>query len=269
MKGKLFIISTPIGNLKDITLRGIETLKSVDYIACEDTRVTLKLLNRYKIKKKLISYHSGNEEKVRKEIIEILKSGKGVGLVSDAGTPCISDPGELIVKDAIENGIDIEVIPGPSAIITSLVISGLKTTPFIFLGFFPRKKREVLDLIDKYFYIGATLIFYESPHRILETLSFFKDTFPERKGIVVKELTKIFEKVYRGKIKELYSEIEKSEIKGEYVILIEGGEKSEWEKDLEILESMNLTKEEIIKCMTKKYKGIKNTIKKRLFKDES
>ncbi len=269
MKGKLFIISTPIGNLKDITLRGIETLKSIDYIACEDIRVTLKLLNRYKIKKKLISYHSGNEEKVRKEIIEILKSGKSVGLVSDAGTPCISDPGELIVKDAIENEIDVEIIPGPSAIITSLVVSGLKTTPFIFLGFFPRKKREVLDLIDKYFYIKATLIFYESPHRILETLSFLKDTFPERKGAVVKELTKIFEKVYRGTIKELYEKIEKSEIKGEYVILIEGEEKSEWEKDLEILESMNLTKQEILKFMIKKYKGIKNTIKKRLFKNES
>jgi len=148
-------------------------------------------------------------------------------------------------------------------------VSGLKTTPFIFLGFFPKKKIEIENLIEKYFFIKATLIFYESPHRILETLSFLKDTFPERKGAVVKELTKIFEKVYRGTIKELYEKIEKSEIKGEYVILIEGEEKSEWEKDLEILESMNLTKQEILKFMIKKYKGIKNTIKKRLFKNES
>ena len=268
MKGKLFIISTPIGNLKDITLRGIETLKSVDYIAHEDTMVTLKLLNRYKIKKKLISYHSWNEKKVRKEIIEILKSGKGVGLVSDAGTPCISDPGELIVKEAIENEIDIEVIPGPSAIINSLVVSGLKTTPFIFLGFFPKKKIEIENLIDKYFYIKATLIFYESPHRILETLSFLKDTFPERKGAVVKELTKIYENVYRGTIKELYDEIEKSEIKGEYVILIEGEEKSEREKDLEILKKLNFEKGEIFKFLTAKYRGIKNKIKNKLFFDK-
>jgi len=148
-------------------------------------------------------------------MIEILKSGKSVGLVSDVGTPCISNPGELIVKDAIENKIDIEIIPGPSAIITSLVISGLKSTPFVFLGFFPKKKIEIENLIEKYFFIKATLIFYESPHRILETLSFLKDTFPERKGAVVKELTKIYEKVYRGTIKELYEKIEKSEIKGE------------------------------------------------------
>jgi len=267
LKGKLFIISTPIGNLNDITLRAIETLKNVDYIACEDTRITNKLLNKYKIKGKLISYHSGNEEKRRKEIVEILKSGKKVGLVSDAGTPCISDPGELIVKEVIENGIDIEVIPGPSSIITSLVISGLKTTPFIFLGFLPRKKGEIENLIDKYFFIKGTLIFYESPHRILETLKILKEKFPKRNVVIVKELTKIYEKIYRGKIKDIYYEIEKNEIKGEYTILIENEERMEWEKDFEILKTLNFNNEEILKFMTQKYKGIKNIIKKRLFKD--
>lgn len=266
MKGKLFIISTPIGNLNDITLRAIETLKNVDYIVCEDTRVTNKLLNKYKIKGKLISYHSGNENKRRKEIIEILKSGKKVGLVSDAGTPCISDPGELIVKEAIKNGIDIEVIPGPSSIITSLVISGFKTTPFIFLGFFPRKKSEIENLIEKYFFIKSTLIFYESPHRILETLKILKDKFPERNAVIVKELTKIYEKIYRGKIKDIYYEIEKNEIKGEYTILIENEERMEWEKDFEILKILNFKNEEILKFMSQKYKGIKNIIKKRLYK---
>lgn len=267
MKGKLFIISTPIGNLNDITLRAIETLKNVDYIVCEDTRVTIKLLNKYKIKRKLISYHSGNEEKRRKEIIEILKSGKNVGLVSDAGTPCISDPGELIVKDAIENNIEIEVIPGPSAIITSLVISGLKTTPFIFLGFFPRKKIEIENLIEKYFFIKGTLIFYESPHRILDTLKILIKNFPERKVVLVKELTKIYEKIYRGKLVEIYEQIEKSEIKGEYVILIENEEKEEWEKDFEILKSLNFSKDEILNFLTKKFKGIKNLVKKRLINE--
>lgn len=266
MKGKLFIISTPIGNLNDITLRAIETLKNVDYIACEDTRVTNKLLNKYKIKGKLISYHSGNEEKRRKEIIEMLNKGKNVGLVSDAGTPCISDPGELIVKEAIENGIDIEAIPGPNSIITSLVISGLKTTPFIFLGFFPRKKGEIEDLINKYFFIKGTIIFYESPHRILETLNILKERFPERKGAVVKELTKIYERVYRGKLKEIYDEIEKSEIKGEYTILIENEEVKDWEKDYLILKKLNFKNEDILNFMTEKYKGIKNIVKKRLYR---
>ena len=183
MKGKLFIISTPIGNLKDITLRGIETLKSVDYVAREDTRVTLKLLNRYKIKKKLISYHSWNEKKVRKEIIEILKFGKNVGLVSDAGTPCISNPGELIVKDAIENKIDIEIIPGPSAIITSLVISGLKSTPFVFLGFFPKKKIEIENLIEKYFLLKQHLFFMNHPIEFWKHYLFSKINFQKEKGL--------------------------------------------------------------------------------------
>lgn len=268
MKGKLFIISTPIGNLNDITLRAIETLKNVNYIACEDTRVTYKLLNKYKIKKKLLSYHSGNEEKSRYKIIELLKRGESVGLVSDAGTPCISDPGELIVKQALEIGIDIEVIPGPSSIITSLVISGIKTTPFIFLGFFPRKKKEREDLINKYFFIEGTIIFFESPHRILETLNFLKERFPERKGAIVKELTKIYEKVYRGTLNEIFNEIEKSEIKGEYIVLIENEEKEEWEKDYKILKNLEFKNEDILRFMTEKYKGIKNIIKRKIYENK-
>lgn len=267
MKGKLFLISTPIGNLKDITLRSIEVLKNVDYIVCEDTRVTIKLLNRYNIKGKLISYHSGNEKKRRKEIIEILKKGNNVGLVSDAGTPCISDPGELIVREAIENNIDIEVLPGASAIISSLLVSGLKTTPFIFLGFFPRKKSEIENLIKRYFYIKGTIIFYESPYRILETLKLLVEKIPNRNVAIVKELTKIHEKVYRGKLNIVYEEIKKSKIKGEYVVLIEGEEKEDWEKDYEIFKSLDFNKEEILKFMTKKYKGIKNIIKKRLYNE--
>lgn len=269
MKGKLFIISTPIGNLNDITLRAIETLKNVDYIACEDTRVTYKLLNKYKIKKKLLSYHSGNEEKRRNKILELLKRGENIGLVSDAGTPCISDPGELIVKEALENGIDIEVIPGPSSIITSLVISGLKTTPFIFLGFFPRKKKEREDIINKYFFIKGTIIFYESPHRILETLNLLKEKFPERKGAIVKELTKLYEKVYRGTLKELFNKIEKSEIKGEYTILIENEEKEEWEKDYETFKKLEFKNEDILKFITEKYKGIKNIIKRKIYENRN
>ncbi|MBC7195304.1 MAG: 16S rRNA (cytidine(1402)-2'-O)-methyltransferase, partial [Caldisericia bacterium] len=165
MKGKLYIVSTPIGNLNDISIRALKILRECEIILCEDTRVTQKLLSKYKMKnKKLISYFEGNEAKRKEEIISFLLQGKKVALVSDAGTPCIQDPGEKIIKEAIKNCFEIEVIPGPSAIISSLVISGLKTVPFIFLGFFPRRKGEIDDLIDKYFYLNVTVVFYESPH---------------------------------------------------------------------------------------------------------
>ncbi|MDI6861411.1 MAG: 16S rRNA (cytidine(1402)-2'-O)-methyltransferase [Caldisericia bacterium] len=268
MKGILYIVSTPIGNLSDISIRALKILREVEIILCEDTRVTLKLLNRYRIKnKKLISYFEGNEIKRKNEIIDLLKKGKKLALVSDAGTPCISDPGEVIVKEAIKEGFKVEVIPGPSSIITALVISGMRTSPFIFLGFFPRKKGEIEDIIKNYFFIDATLIFYESPHRILKTLEILNEKFPERFASVVKELTKINEKVYRGKVKEIFEEISKSEIKGEYIILIEGKKKEEWERDFEILKKLNFSKEEILDFMSEKYKGIKNVIKKKLFKD--
>lgn len=267
MSGKLYIVSTPIGNLSDISIRALKVLREVDIILCEDTRVTIKLLNRYKIKnKKLISYFEGNELKRKDEIINLLKKGKNIALVSDAGTPCISDPGEIVVKEAIKEGIAVEVIPGPSAIISSLVVSGLKNAPFIFLGFFPRKEKEIEEIIKNYFFIDATIVFYESPHRILKTLEILKNKFPDRIGAIVKELTKINERVFRGKLKDLYEEINKSEIKGEYVILIEREKKEEWEKDFEILRKLNFSNEEILKFMTEKFKGIKNIIKRRLFK---
>jgi 16S rRNA (cytidine1402-2'-O)-methyltransferase len=268
MKGKLYIVSTPIGNLLDISIRALKILREVEIILCEDTRVTLKLLSRYKIKnKKLISYFEGNEFKRKDEIISYLKQGKKLALVSDAGTPCIQDPGEIVIREIIKNGYDIEIIPGPSSIISSLAISGLKTVPFIFLGFFPRKKSEIDYLIERYFYIDGTVIFYESPHRILYTLEYLKEKFPERNCVVVKELTKIHEKVYRGKLKYIYEEIKNSEIKGEYTILIENEEKFEWEKDFEILKSLNLKNEDVLKFMTQKYKGIKNIVKRRLYKN--
>jgi len=267
LKGKLYIVSTPIGNLSDISIRALKVLREVNIILCEDTRVTMKLLNRYRIKnKKLISYFEGNELKRKDEIIELLKNGNSVALVSDAGTPCISDPGEIIVKEAIKEGITIEAIPGPSAIITSLVISGMKTTPFIFLGFFPRKLSEIEDLIERYFYFEGTIIFYESPHRILRTIELLKNRFPDRKASIVKELTKINEKVFRGTLSEIYDDILKSEIKGEYVVLVEGVKREEWEKDFEILKKLNFNTKDILKFMSEKYKGIKNLIKRRLYK---
>ncbi len=265
MKGKLYIVSTPIGNLYDISIRALKILRECDIILCEDTRVTQKLLSKYRIKNKnLISYFEGNEAKRKEEIISLLLKGKKVALVSDAGTPCIQDPGEKIVKEAIKNNFEIEIIPGPSAIISSLVISGLKTTPFIFLGFFPRNKGEADDLIDKYFYLNGTVIFYESPHRILVTLNYLKEKFPERNCAVVKELTKIHERVFRGKLKDVYEEIKNSVIKGEYTILIENEEREDWEKDFEILTSLKLSKDEILSFLTKKYRGIKNLVKRKL-----
>ncbi len=219
--GKLIVVPTPIGNLKDITLRALEVLKEVNYIACEDTRRTLILLNHYEIKgKKLIPYYEPKEEKQIPKILKILEK-EDVALVSDAGMPAISDPGYRLIRKCIEEGIEVEVLPGPSAVITALVGSGLPTDRFLFAGFPPKKgTKSFFEELKKC--EDTTLIFYESPHRILKTLKLMEEVFgKETPACVARELTKIHEEYIRGSLEEVVKELESREkIKGEMVILI-------------------------------------------------
>ena len=219
---KLILIPTPIGNLDDITLRAIECIKDVDLILCEDTRRSLKLMNHLVIKKPLKSFHKFNEHsKVEKVIIEI-QSGIKVGLISDAGTPSISDPGYLIVKMCIDNNIDVECLPGPTALIPALVISGLPSERFTFEGFLPVKKGRKTRL-QELSSEKRTMIFYESPYKLYKTLEDFYEYFgPEREISISKELTKIFENTKRGKIKDFLDSYENKKLKGEFVIVVKG-----------------------------------------------
>ena len=217
---KLFIVPTPIGNLGDITFRAIETLKSVDLILAEDTRTSLKLLKHYKINSKIESYHMHNEHKKADSIINKISEGNTIALISDAGTPSISDPGFLLVRECIKNNIEVECLPGATALITALVISGLPSDKFLFEGFLPAKKgrtKRLKELSNE----KKTIIFYESPHRILKTLKDFSDYFsPEKQVSVSREITKIYAETFRGTIEESIEHFEKNKPKGEFVIVL-------------------------------------------------
>ena len=273
MIGKLYLIATPIGNLGDITYRAVETLKIVDIIAAEDTRHSLKLLNYLEISKPMISYHRHNEDVKTAELINILKSGKNIGLITDAGTPGISDPGEEIVKEAIKENIEIIPIPGACALINALIASGLNTKEFAFYGFLPldKKLRE-----EKWKDIGRqnkTIIFYEAPHRLVKTLQEIDKKFGNIDVIIAKELTKIHEQFIRGKLEEIIDKME--DVKGEYIILFEMHAKSEEQIEIENLnnlsleeqynyyEKMGLNKKEIIKKIAKNNKVTKDEIYKK------
>ena len=219
---KLILIPTPIGNLDDITLRAIECIKDADLILCEDTRRSLKLMNHLEIKKPLKSFHKFNEHSMVEKIVIEIQSGTKVGIISDAGTPSISDPGYLIVKMCIDNNIDVECLPGPTALIPALAISGLPSERFTFEGFLPVKKGRKTRLqelsVEK-----RTMIFYESPYKLYKTLKDFYDFFgPEREISISKELTKIFENTKRGKIKDFLDSYENKKLKGEFVIVVKG-----------------------------------------------
>lgn len=220
--GKLYLVPTPIGNLKDITLRALEVLKSVDEIAAEDTRTSLKLLNHFEIKKSLFSYHKHNEQGKSLDIINKLKNGVNIALITDAGTPGISDPGSVIVERCIEEKIEFEVLPGATAITTALVYSGLDTTKFTFRGFLPRENKDRNPIIDEVKNIRDTIILYEAPHRLVNTLNYIKDNIGERKIAICRELTKLHEEIYRGKISEAIEFFSEVRPRGEFVLVIEG-----------------------------------------------
>lgn len=222
MSGKLYIVPTPIGNLEDITFRAKRVLSEVDLILAEDTRKTGLLLKHYNIENKMVSHHLHNEHKTVNSIVEKLTSGLNIALVSDAGTPSISDPGFLLVRECVKNNLEVETLPGAVAFIPALVNSGLPSEKFCFEGFLPQKKgrqKRLLQLQDE----TRTMIFYESPHRLLKALEQFSEIFGnERQAAVSRELTKLFEENVRGTLQELISHFKEKNIKGEIVIIVEG-----------------------------------------------
>ena len=215
--GKFYIVPTPIGNLKDITLRSLEVLKGVEYIFCEDTRRAKILLDHYQIKnKKLISYFAPKEEEKISYLLEILKKSDAA-LVVDSGMPGISDPGYKLIKACLENNIEIEVLPGPSAFLTALVGSGLPLDKFLFLGFLPKKGLK--NYFEKFKDLEATMVFYESPKRILKTLTVMKEVFKEGKVAIAREISKIYEEYLRGDLDEIIKILEKRKLKGEITVI--------------------------------------------------
>ncbi|MDD5772527.1 MAG: 16S rRNA (cytidine(1402)-2'-O)-methyltransferase [bacterium] len=224
MSGTLYLVSTPIGNLEDITLRALRILKEVDLVAAEDTRHTIKLLNHYEISTNLTSYFEHNKTVKGKYLKDLLLEGKNIALVTDAGTPGISDPGEMIVKDCISAGIKVVPVPGPTALIASLSISGLSTDSFLFRGFLPKKTKGIKEVLEGLKEESATLIFYESPHRVKETLKIMAEIFGKRQAVIVRELTKFYEEIKRGSLDEL-AEIPFVQ-KGEFCIMVAGRDKS-------------------------------------------
>lgn len=258
MAGKLYLVATPIGNLEDITLRALKVLESVDLIAAEDTRHTLGLLNHFNISKPLISYYKQNE-KVKSEIlIQKLLEGKNIAVVSDAGTPGISDPGEEIVKLAIENEIEIIPIPGACALINALIASGLSSREFSFIGFLSAVKKEKKEKLEEIKYDTRTLILYEAPHKLKSTLEMMLEILGNRKIVLAREITKIHEEFIRDDIESILEKID--EIKGEFVILIEGN--SESKKDLELSNLNEKSLEEHYKFYEKDGLSKKDIIKK-------
>jgi len=217
---KLYIVSTPIGNLADMTFRAVDTLKKSDLILAEDTRQTLKLLNYYNINVKLLSYHKFNEKSRIDEIIDCLENGKRISLVSDAGTPLLSDPGYVIVKKCIEESIDVEAIPGASSILPSVLLSGFDPGKFLFLGFMPKKTGERESTLKALKEITCQVVFFESPNRVLETLKDISEILGDVDASVAKELTKIHEQVFRGKISTILQHLNDSNLKGEFTITI-------------------------------------------------
>jgi 16S rRNA (cytidine1402-2'-O)-methyltransferase len=224
MYGTLYLVATPIGNLSDITLRALDTLKAVDLIACEDTRHTRKLLNHFGITTRTISYHAHNERERSSELIQRLLDGGSVAIVSDAGTPGISDPGHDIVRAAIESGIDVVALPGAVAFVTAAVVSGLPTTNLLFAGFLPAKRGERRTRLSELAGIAATLVLYEAPHRLERSLRDCLDVLGDRRASLSREMTKIHEETIRGSISDILATAGGRELKGEVVICIGPGE---------------------------------------------
>ncbi len=255
---------TPIGNLEDVSQRLLNTLKKVDIIACEDTRRTQKLLNYFSINKKMLSYHEHNEKERSQELIQLINEGKNIALVSDAGMPGVSDPGEILVKKAVDAEIEVIPIPGPSAFLAALVVSGLDISAFSFKAFIPRSGKKRQDFLEELALAKDTTAFYESPYRLKDTLKDLKEFSNElaaRESLVAREITKVHEEKYYGSISELEERLQDQEIKGEIVVVIAGRsevrEESEGWEELSILEHLKLliesgmTKKQAIKKVAK------------------
>ena len=266
--GKLYIVSTPIGNIKDITFRAIEVLENANYIVCENPNNSKKLLNHYNINKKLIQLNAIIEENNTSNILNLIKNGNNIAYISDAGTPCISDPGQILVSNAIKENIEVSVIPGASAILTALVGSGLNISNFTFVGFLSNKSGTRLNQLKELSKINSTLVIYESSHRILDTINDIKQTFNNDLNIcIAKELTKIHEEYIRDNIANI--SLDKEKAKGEFVILIENKISKENLSDNEIKEKLiklikdeKITNKEAILKISKDYNINKNIVYK-------
>lgn len=234
----LYLIPTPIGNMEDITLRSINTLKQVEVIFSEDTRVTKNLLNHLDIQKKLISSHNYNEEMNKQKLLEYLNNGYDVGVVTDRGTPVISDPGYVLAKCAIENGYNVVGLPGPTALIPALITSGIEPMPFLFYGFLNSKQSKRIKELEELKKINVTTILYEAPHRINDTLLDIKSVLGNRYIAISREISKKFEEIYRGKIDDVIKELD--EVKGEFVIVVSKDIKENLYENLSLVAHVNL-----------------------------
>jgi 16S rRNA (cytidine1402-2'-O)-methyltransferase len=260
--GKLYLVPTPIGNLEDITFRALRVLKEADVIAAEDTRQTKKLLNHFEITTPVVSYHEHNKMASGKKIIEWLLEGKNIALVSDAGTPAISDPGYELVVDALKENCTVIPLPGANAALTALIASGLPTDHFYFFGFLNRNKREKRKQLESLRYMRDTIIFYEAPHRLEETLEMMYEVFGNRQIVLSRELTKRFEEFIRGDLENILRWIKENEIRGEFCVLVQGTEEEkiedEWWHHLSVVDHVDyyinekqLTPKEAIKQTAK------------------
>ncbi len=240
MAGKLYIVGTPIGNLSDISPRALETLAKVDFVAAEDTRVSGKLLNHFGIHKPMVSYHKFSGNKRGEDIVARLIAGETCAVVTDAGMPCISDPGEELVRDCHLNGVEIESVPGPSAVITALCLSGLDTSRFSFEGFLSVTKKQREEHLEEIKDYRRTLIFYEAPHKLKNTLDDLLVKLGNRNAALCRELTKIHEEVIKGTLSELAAMYNEHTPKGEYVIVVEGRKKEEPNAELTLPEAVEM-----------------------------
>jgi len=265
--GKIYVCPTPLGNLEDMTFRVIDRLKKVDFIAAEDTRHSIKLLNHFEINTSMISYHEHNEMSRSGEIIERIKKGEDCALISDAGMPGISDPGQILIKKAIEVNIEVEVLSGGSAFLLALVASGFNTDRFVFEGFLPRKSGEKIDRLIELKEERRTLIFYEAPHRIIKTLKDLLKVFYDREISISREITKKFEEHIRGNISEVIDKLNEGTVKGEFVLVVKGYEgiiekKEEItiEEQLKIFLEEGYSKKEAVKLTAKKLNARRNEV---------
>lgn len=258
-KGTLYVCATPIGNLGDITLRVLETLKKVDFIAAEDTRHSRKLLDHYQIKTPLVSYHEHNEKHRTTELITRLKAGENWALISDAGMPGISDPGEVLINACMKENINIDVLPGANAAITALVLSGMPTDSFVYLGFLPSNRGERKRVLKTMTELPYTSIFYEAPHRITRTLEDILEVLGDRETVVAREITKLHQSVHKGLTSEILDQFQAIPPKGECCLLlapfvqeIEQGQPSDWLEELRKLEIEGKDSKEAMKIIAKK-----------------
>lgn len=278
MTGTLYLVSTPIGNLEDITLRALRILKEVSAIACEDTRQTVKLLNHFLITTPTISYHEHNERERTPQLLARLAAGESLALVSDAGTPLLSDPGYILVRAAIAQKIDVVAVPGASALLTALVAAGLATREFYFAGFLPHKANERRKRLGELTKIAATLVFYESPHRIAHTLADLRDILGNREAVLARELTKLHEEFVRGPIDRLSEIVNSQSPRGEYVVVVAGHsqEAATTEKSLSIsaeveklIETQGLDKMAALKALARTLGISKSEAYRRLQAEEA